>query len=174
MAPGILVPNIQTTRFSPGKSPVVPSVTVCSIQSCSLPLQNEVIFSQASGFLNNPFSLTLSGNSGSQVIRYTIDGSSPSNNSSIYSSPIAILNNTSVRAAIFSENYLPSPVKTESYIINSNHEIDVILISIDPYDLAGPLVPAIDWLGLHVVRLAEECQVQSPSPRPKFLPEYRL
>ena len=67
-------------------------------------IQNEVIFSQASGFLNNPFSLTLSGNSGSQVIRYTIDGSSPSNNSSIYSSPIAILNNTSVRAAIFSEN----------------------------------------------------------------------
>ena len=98
-------------------------------------IQNEVIFSQASGFLNNPFSLTLSGNSGSQVIRYTIDGSSPSNNSSIYSSPIAILNNTSVRAAIFSENYLPSPVKTESYIINSNHEIDVMLISIDPYDL---------------------------------------
>ena len=26
-------------------------------------------------------------------------------------------------------------MKTESYIINSNHEIDVMLISIDPYDL---------------------------------------
>ena len=98
-------------------------------------IQNEVIFSQAGGFLNNPFSLTLSGNIGSQVIRYTTDGSSPSNNSSIYSSPIAILNNTSVRAAIFSENYLPSPVKTESYILNSNHEIDVMLLTIDPYDL---------------------------------------
>ena len=97
-------------------------------------IQNEVIFSINGGFVGTPFSLTLSGNSTSQDIRYTTDGSSPSLNSQVYSSPIAILNNTIVRAAIFSENFLPSPVKTESYIFNSDHDIDVMLITVDPYD----------------------------------------
>ena len=97
-------------------------------------IQNEVVFSINGGFIGTPFSLILSGNSASQNIRYTTDGSSPSLNSQVYSSPIAILNNTTVRAAIFSENFLPSPVKTESYIFNSDHEIDVMLITVDPYD----------------------------------------
>jgi hypothetical protein len=97
-------------------------------------IQNEVVFSINGGFVGTPFSLILSGNSASQNIRYTTDGSSPSLNSQVYSSPIAILNNTTVRAAIFSENFLPSPVKTESYIFNSDHDIDVMLITVDPYD----------------------------------------
>ena len=40
----------------------------------------------------------------------------------------------SVRAQIFSDNYLPSPVSTESYIFNSNHDLDVLLMSVDPID----------------------------------------
>ena len=97
-------------------------------------IQNEIIFSVPGGFVDNPFNLALSGNSSSQTIRYTTDGSIPTLNSEIYNSPINIFNNKTIRAGIFSENYLPSTIKTESYIFNSNHDIDVMLLTVDPYD----------------------------------------
>lgn len=97
-------------------------------------VQNEVIFSENGGIKDAPLNLSLAGNSFSQVIRYTTDGSSPNSLSQIYTSPIQISNNISVRAQIYSDNYLPSSVSTESYIFNSNHDIDLMLLSVDPID----------------------------------------
>ena len=89
-------------------------------------IQNEIIFSENGGLKDSPFYLSLSGNDPSQVIRFTIDGSSPDSLSQIYIYPFEISNNISVRAQIFSDNYLPSPISSESYIFNSNHDIDVL------------------------------------------------
>lgn len=97
-------------------------------------IQNEIVFSENGGFKDAPVNLSLSANGLSQVIRYTTDGSSPNSLSPIYTSPIQISTNTSIRAQIYSENFLPSPVSSASYIFNSDHEIDVMLLSVDPFD----------------------------------------
>ena len=97
-------------------------------------IQNEVIFSENGGLKTQPISLSLSGNQIGQVIRYTTDGSTPSEQSPIYSSTINIDENTSVRARIYASNYLPSKTGTESYIIGANHDIDVMLLSVNPDD----------------------------------------
>ena len=97
-------------------------------------IQNEVVFSESGGLKSSPLYLSLSGNDSSQIIRFTIDGSAPDSFSQIYTYPFEISDNMSVRAQIFSDNYLPSPVSTESYIFNSNHDIDALLMSVDPID----------------------------------------
>jgi hypothetical protein len=97
-------------------------------------IQNEVIFSENGGLKTQPVSLSLSGNQIGQVIRYTIDGSTPNEQSPVYGGTINISENTSVRARIFASNYLPSKTGTESYIIGANHDIDVMLLSVNPDD----------------------------------------
>ena len=97
-------------------------------------IQNEVVFSENGGLKSQPLSLSLSGNEVGQTIRYTTDGSTPNEQSLIYSEPIYIFENTSVRARIYTSNYLPSKTGTESYIIEANHDIDVMLLSVNPDD----------------------------------------
>ena len=98
-------------------------------------IQNEVVFSHDGGLIDNSINLTLSGNGTGEVIRYTTGGSVPTESSSMYTNPIQINENISVRACIFSANYLPSPIFTKSYILNANHEIDVVFLTTDPDNL---------------------------------------
>ncbi|MEN8766011.1 chitobiase/beta-hexosaminidase C-terminal domain-containing protein, partial [Wenyingzhuangia sp.] len=44
-------------------------------------VQSEVLFSQEGGLINGPVSLILSGNNSEEFIRYTLDGSAPSESS---------------------------------------------------------------------------------------------
>ena len=98
-------------------------------------VQNEILFSEESGLKSNPISLSLSGESLAQTIRFTTDGSEPNNLSQDYiGQPISITNNTSIKAKLFQNNYLPSPTYTASYIIGSNHELDVLLMTVDQDD----------------------------------------
>ncbi len=97
-------------------------------------IQQEVDFSENGGFKDGEFILTLSGNTNSQIIRYTEDGTSPTPNSEAYSDPFQVSENSSIRARIFQENYLPSSVFTESYVFGNNHDIDAIMLTVDPVD----------------------------------------
>ena len=83
-------------------------------------VQSEVVFSNQGGLINAPISLSLSGNTSEEVIRYTIGENNPTKTSPIYTNPIAINENTTVRAQIFLENYLPSSVYNKSYILNNS------------------------------------------------------
>lgn len=84
-------------------------------------VQSEVSFSNQGGIINAPISLSLSGNTSEEVIRYTIGDNNPTETSTIYTSPIAINEDTTVRAQIFLDNYLPSSVSTETYILNTSN-----------------------------------------------------
>ena len=92
-------------------------------------VQSAVIFSEKGGFVEGPKSLILSGNNSEEIIRYTIGGNTPIETSSIYTSPIQIDDNKSIRAKIFSKDHIPSKAYTKTYIFNSNHKIDVVLLT---------------------------------------------
>src|SRR5207302_4737908 len=74
-------------------------------------------FSVKRGFFNSfPFSLTLSTTTPRATIRFTTDGSEPTETKgTAYSEPIFVNNTTMIRAAAFKANALPSTVVTHSY-----------------------------------------------------------
>jgi len=75
-------------------------------------------FSQAGGIFTEPFSVQLSADfAPGGIIRYTLDGSIPTEASTEYTVPIPIDNSTQVRARVFQEGMAPSPVATESYVM---------------------------------------------------------
>jgi hypothetical protein len=95
-------------------------------------INNEVVFSHQGGFVENPFSLVLSGSSSPAIIRYELGGKIPDESSPMYTNPIPINENLNVRAQIFLENYLPSKVFTKSYMLRANHVLDVVFLSTNP------------------------------------------
>jgi len=82
---------------------------------------SNVTFSVQRGFYNQPFPLTLSDATPGAVIRYTTDGSQPTeSNGSTYTNALSVDHLTMVRAAAFLTDYLPSLVGTHTYIFLTN------------------------------------------------------
>jgi hypothetical protein len=81
-------------------------------------IQSEVVFSHQGGLIDAPMRLILSGKTSEEVIRYTVNGNTPTENSPIYTSPIQINENATVRAQIFLEDYLPSSVFMRSFVLS--------------------------------------------------------
>ncbi len=83
---------------------------------------------------NRPIMLLLSS---ADVIRYTTDGTEPTENSEIWSGRKAISSTTVIRARAYRKGYIPSEILTCTYIIEREHTIDLPVISIvtDPDNL---------------------------------------
>jgi hypothetical protein len=74
-------------------------------------------FSHNRGFYDAPFDLVITSNTGSATIRYTTDGTAPSEiNGTVYTGPITINKTTTIRAAAFRNGYLPTNLDTQTYI----------------------------------------------------------
>lgn len=71
------------------------------------------------------------------TIYYTTDGSTPSTKSSKYTGPIFLTSTTSLRAVNIEEGKLPSSVITNSYIVNENHTLPVLSVSMNPSDFSS-------------------------------------
>ena len=84
-------------------------------------VQSEVVFSNQGGLIDAPISLRLSGNTSEEVIRYTINEDTPTETAALYKDPIQINEDTTVRAQIFLNNYIPSSVTTKTYILNTSN-----------------------------------------------------
>lgn len=96
-------------------------------------VKEEVVFSNQGGIIESSFiNLSLSGNTSSQEIRYTLDATQPTMSSKLYNKPIQINENTVVRAKIFEANFISSFSQTKTYIFNSDHKIDVVFLSTEP------------------------------------------
>jgi len=78
------------------------------------------IFSFDSGiYTNDSFIVTITGPADG-VIRYSVDGNAPTNNSPIYSSPITVSGNMVIKARVYpsgATTLFPSPVVARSYIL---------------------------------------------------------
>lgn len=93
---------------------------------------DSIFFSSPSGLYVNSISLVLSGSS---EIHYTIDGSTPTITSPLYTSPLTLDSTIVVRAGCFSGTTLPTTVFTNTYIIGKNTTLPVFSISTDPDNL---------------------------------------
>lgn len=80
-----------------------------------------VKFSAVHGFYEQPLTVELTTDTPEAVIRYTTDGSAPTESSGVvYSQPLPVSRTTIVRAAAFKPKFLPSPVNTQTYIFLDN------------------------------------------------------
>ncbi|HOW29241.1 MAG TPA: chitobiase/beta-hexosaminidase C-terminal domain-containing protein [archaeon] len=72
----------------------------------------------ASGFVDYGTQVSLSTTTDGATIRYILDGSEPTESSSIYSSPITITQDTIIKARAFKENWQPSDIVEFNYTVN--------------------------------------------------------
>ena len=70
--------------------------------------------------------------SGTGVIHYTTDGSTPTTSSNVYTKPITLNKTTVIRSISSEKSKMNSEVVTTSYIINENHTLPVMSISLSP------------------------------------------
>ena len=92
------------------------------------------VFSKAGGIYDDveTLEIELSGNGN---IYYTLDGSTPNNNSTKYTEPIKLTKTTIVKSVSYEDNKVNSEVVTNSYIINEHHTLPVMSLSLDINEL---------------------------------------
>jgi hypothetical protein len=100
-------------------------------------------FSKSSGFYDTTQSITLASANGSKIY-YTIDGSTPTINSTRYTSAINVNKTTTIKAISLESGKVSSEVETSSYIIGFNTTLSVISLSIDKKYLDD------DYIGINV------------------------
>ncbi|MDD4276754.1 MAG: chitobiase/beta-hexosaminidase C-terminal domain-containing protein [Candidatus Cloacimonetes bacterium] len=59
------------------------------------------------------------------TIRYTTDGNDPTPSSAIFSSPIVISSNATIKAIAYMEGWTPSPISSASYAITLNQSVAI-------------------------------------------------
>lgn len=93
-----------------------------------------VTFSVEGGFYGEPFQLTLSA-AGENPIYFSTDGSDPLVSDETYDAPITINKTTVIRAVTQSANSISRFPQTETYLLNTNHQLPVVSVTTDPYNL---------------------------------------
>lgn len=88
-------------------------------------------FNIVSGVYNNSEGINLE-ISGNGTVYYTLDGSTPTTNAKVYSGPIFLNKTTVVKAISYKEGKLISEEVVGSYIINENHTLPVVSVSLNP------------------------------------------
>ncbi|MCP4192858.1 MAG: tandem-95 repeat protein [Planctomycetaceae bacterium] len=97
-------------------------------------LIDEIQFSHPHGFYDAPFQLTINARTANTTIRYTLDGTEPTeSNGTVYTSPITISGTTTLRSRAFKNGLDPSNVQTATYLFLE----DILMQSPDGNPPAG-------------------------------------
>lgn len=102
-------------------------------------------FSIKEAFHDTTIELNLTCQDNNCQVYYTTDGSLPSDASTAYTEAILIEKTTTIRAITYSEDQLPSPLTTQTYFINTQHELPVISISTNPELLYDEIDGIFRW-----------------------------
>ncbi|MFZ5939254.1 MAG: CotH kinase family protein [Bacteroidota bacterium] len=105
------------------------------------------ILSRESEINGQYFSLTVTPSIEGAVIYYTLDGSEPDENSSLYSGPVSITKNTVFRAVQAAEGYSKHWIASATFLFNITTSLPVISLISDPENLWD------DYKGIYVTGL---------------------
>jgi len=133
---GYIPPDVSFGRQPDGSSTWhffgVPTPEACNDTQGYQDIAPAPRFSLPGGFYSGNILLSLSVNSPAASIRYTTDGTVPTDSSSLYLSPILLDSTTVVRACAFGQNLLPGHPMTQTYFIDQDFTIPVISLVTDP------------------------------------------
>ncbi|MEM7234192.1 MAG: LamG-like jellyroll fold domain-containing protein, partial [Planctomycetota bacterium] len=74
-------------------------------------------FSVDRGFFDDPFEVEVTSETEGAIVRYTLDGTAPTlSHGATYSAPLSLSRTTTLRAAAFLDDHVPSNVDTQTYI----------------------------------------------------------
>lgn len=107
--------EVKAKSFKDGYAPSVVVSAMINIVINQLP---KPLANIQGGNYTQGFDVQLSSSIPEVQIRYTLDGSIPSQNSALYTAPINISLTTKLSARSFLNNYLPSDVMSQDYTIN--------------------------------------------------------
>lgn len=93
------------------------------------------LFSKQGGYFISAQTVSISTNTPGGVIRYTTNGDIPTLNSPVYTSPIIVSSTKSIRAKVFANGSLPSPMVTNTYFINGVTRLSTFSITTDSLNL---------------------------------------
>ncbi len=79
---------------------------------------NPVTFNPAGGTYTTVQSVTLTSATSGAIIRYTTDGSTPNNSSTIYSDPISVTGSQTIKAYATKSGMIDSSISQETYTLN--------------------------------------------------------
>jgi len=88
----------------------------------------------AAGLYSTPITVSLTPPDPNSVMYYTLDGSPPTSESTVYTEPIAIEGSTVIRAITIEPHSVPSVINTSSYIFYSS-DLPIISLSTAPANL---------------------------------------
>lgn len=91
----------------------------------------------AGGFYAGNILVALSADSADMTIRYTLDGSIPTETSTIYTAPIELNQTTVIRARLFGSIQVPSKIITNTYFIDVDTDLPVVSLSTTPANFFG-------------------------------------
>lgn len=103
-------------------------------KSIGMALPNPVI-SLESSYVEKGTVVSISADAGE--IRYTLDGSTPTEKSKLYSGEITIDKTTVLRAKCFLEGRVPSDTVCATYLIGRKHDLPVVFLTTDNDNLYG-------------------------------------
>ena len=115
----ISVAYTNTIKAKAFKTGYNPSQTSTSIYTINLPSVATPTFNPPGGTYSSAQSVSMYCALGGADIRYTTNGSEPTETSSLYSSPVSITNTTTLKAKAFKTGYSPSTIATAIYSIVS-------------------------------------------------------
>ncbi len=127
-------------------------------------------FSPQQGAYNQPTSVTISCQTAGAQIRYTLDNTEPGTLSPVYSTPLLLNSNTTIKARAYKTNWTPSAVITATYSVNVPMEMinipagvftmgdtrgtgftDAVpthMVTLSPYRISSFEVKQQDWLSV--------------------------
>lgn len=91
------------------------------------------VFSKSSTYVKKGESISISAPGGE--IRYTLDGSTPTENSALYTDEIEISKTTVIRARCFESGAVPSDTVSSTYVVGRKSKLDVVFLTTDEDNL---------------------------------------
>jgi hypothetical protein len=138
----------QANDVSYGRSPVNPSIwwyfgvptpgaPNAPYGSAVMEAAGEPVFSLKEGFYAGPQMLYISTQEPGAQIRFTFDGSTPNEQSPVFSDSFPLNLNLCIKARLYAPGKMPGKVVTRTYFINENLQLPVLSISSNAPNLYG-------------------------------------